>query len=163
MPFNTKTFTSHLDKAISIAVKAHEGQVDKGGAPYILHPLRVMLSVNTEDERIVAVLHDVIEDCSDRGFTFEYLSDQGFSEIVVDAIKSVTKTYEEELNIKSKQGQERIDAYLKFVERAKNNSIGRVVKKADITDNMDTSRLGELNHKDIDRLTQYKAALDLLS
>ena len=53
---------SMLDRAIEIAVQAHSGQLDKGGAPYILHPLRVMLRMATEEERIVAVLHDVVED-----------------------------------------------------------------------------------------------------
>jgi len=69
---------STLEKAISLAVTAHEGQVDKGGNPYILHPLRVMLSLRTAEEMIVAVLHDVVEDCSDRGFGWERLEDRGF-------------------------------------------------------------------------------------
>jgi len=59
----------NLEKAIKIAVEAHMGQVDKGGNPYILHPLRVMLSLNSEEERIVGVLHDVVEDCE--GWTWE--------------------------------------------------------------------------------------------
>ncbi len=54
---------STLERAITIAATAHAGQIDKAGAPYILHPLRVMLRVTTEAERITAVLHDVIEDC----------------------------------------------------------------------------------------------------
>ena len=62
---------STLQRAISIAVEAHEGQIDKGGNPYILHPLRVMMSLRTVDEMIVGVLHDVVEDCSDRGFGWE--------------------------------------------------------------------------------------------
>ncbi len=59
---------SNLQKAISIAVEAHKGQTDKGGSPYILHPLRVMMSLETEEEMIVGVLHDVVEDCADKGF-----------------------------------------------------------------------------------------------
>ena len=66
----------NLEKAIKIAVEAHTGQVDKGGNPYILHPLRVMLSLNTEEERIVGVLHDVVEDCE--GWTWLRLQDEGF-------------------------------------------------------------------------------------
>jgi len=59
----------NLEKAIKIALEAHIGQVDKGGNPYILHPLRVMLSLNSEEERIVGVLHDVVEDCE--GWSWE--------------------------------------------------------------------------------------------
>ena len=66
----------NLEKAIKIAVEAHTGQVDKGGNPYILHPLRVMLSRNTEEERIVGVLHDVVEDCE--GWKWLRLQDEGF-------------------------------------------------------------------------------------
>jgi (p)ppGpp synthase/HD superfamily hydrolase len=80
---------STLEHAIAIAAKAHEGQVDKAGAPYILHPLRMMMNVRTIDERIVAVLHDVVEDCP--GWSFERLRSEGFSEVVITALDSVTK------------------------------------------------------------------------
>ena len=66
-----------LDKAIHIATKAHGGQMDKGGQPYILHPLRVMFMRRNETERICAVLHDVIEDSN---ISIEYLREEGFSE-----------------------------------------------------------------------------------
>ena len=59
---------STLEKAIAIAAEAHAGATDKAGAPYILHPLRVMLKVNSPEERIVAVLHDVVEDCAAKGY-----------------------------------------------------------------------------------------------
>jgi (p)ppGpp synthase/HD superfamily hydrolase len=65
-----------LERAIEIAVEAHKGQVDKGGSPYILHPLRVMMSVNGESEKIVAVLHDVVEDSV---WTFDALLAEGFA------------------------------------------------------------------------------------
>ena len=84
----------NLEKAIKIAVEAHTGQVDKGGNPYILHPLRVMLSLNTEEERIVGVLHDVVEDCE--GWTWQRLQDEGFSLDIIQALQSVSKTPEEE-------------------------------------------------------------------
>ena len=74
----------NLEKAIKIAVEAHTGQVDKGGNPYILHPLRVMLSLNTEEERIVGVLHDVVEDCE--GWTWQRLQDEGFSLDIIQAL-----------------------------------------------------------------------------
>ena len=86
----------NLAKAIKIAVESHTGQVDKGGNPYILHPLRVMLSLNTEEERIVGVLHDVVEDCE--GWNWQRLQDEGFSEDIIQALQSVSKTPEEKLS-----------------------------------------------------------------
>ncbi|HQA59427.1 MAG TPA: hypothetical protein PK768_00205 [Tepidanaerobacteraceae bacterium] len=77
-----------LDKAIRIAAKAHEGQMDKAGQPYILHPLRVMFMRRNETERICAVLHDVIEDSD---ITIEYLRKEGFSEEVLSALDALTK------------------------------------------------------------------------
>lgn len=79
---------SNLERAIAIAVEAHKGQKDKSGAPYILHPLRVMGRVNPDTEKIVAVLHDVIEDTR---WTFDDLRKEGFSEDVIQAIDCVTK------------------------------------------------------------------------
>ena len=82
-----------LERAIEIAVEAHKGQLDKGGNPYILHPLRVMMSVDLELEKIVAVLHDVVEDSN---WTFEALLAEGFSNEVIEALKSVTKKSDNE-------------------------------------------------------------------
>jgi HD domain len=103
-----------LEKAIAIATKAHAGQVDKGGAPYILHPLRVMMAVESIDEKIVAVLHDVVEDS---GITLQDLAREGFSIKILTAIESVTKL----------ENESRFDA----AHRAAKNKIGRVVKIAD--------------------------------
>ena len=153
---------SNLQKAISIAVEAHEGQTDKGGSPYILHPLRVMMSLKTEDEMIVGVLHDVIEDCSDKGFDWERLRQEGFTGGILEALYSVTKTPEEEAYFKTLSGEEKISAYLEFVARAKQNAIGRRVKRADIFENLNVSRLGELREKDLFRLNQYKRAVEFL-
>jgi (p)ppGpp synthase/HD superfamily hydrolase len=72
---------STLERAIIIAAEAHAGQVDKAGAPYALHPLRMMLRVSSTDERIAAVLHDVCEDC--QGWTFDRLRAEGFSEHIM--------------------------------------------------------------------------------
>ena len=113
--------TQTLERAIAIAATAHEGQVDKGGSPYILHPLKVMLRVTTLEERIVAVLHDVVEDC---GISLDDLRKEGFSEAVLTAIESVTKVAGE--------------SYEAFVERAAQNPIGRVVKLADLEENSDS-------------------------
>lgn len=153
---------SNLQRAISIAVEAHEGQIDKGGNPYILHPLRVMMSLKTESEMIVGVLHDVIEDCSDKGFGWDFLRKEGFKDEIIDALYTVTKTPQEDAHLKTLSGEDRISAYLIFVARAKQNPIGRRVKRADIFENLNVSRLGELGEKDFFRLNQYKRALTFL-
>ncbi|CAH0145703.1 GTP pyrophosphokinase [Pseudomonas sp. Bi123] len=134
-----------LERAIAIAVAAHEGQVDKGGAPYILHPLKVMLRVNTLEERIVAVLHDVVEDC---GISLDDLRKEGFSETVLTAIASVTKVPGE--------------SYEAFVERAAQNPIGRVVKLADLEENSDLSRIAQPSWEDLERVEKYRRAMGAL-
>jgi (p)ppGpp synthase/HD superfamily hydrolase len=138
---------SDLERAIAIAVEAHGGQRDKSGAPYVLHPLRVMLSLPSNDERIVAVLHDVCEDCP--GWTFERLRAEGFSERVLTALNSVTK----------RDGE----AYEHFVRRAADNPVGRAVKLADMKDNCDLSRISSPTERDFARIEKYKKAIDLIA
>lgn len=134
---------STLERAIAIAATAHAGQIDKAGAPYILHPLRVMMRVTTEAERIVAVLHDVVEDC--QGWTFERLLGEGYTSEIIAGLKSVTKA----------EGE----AYDDFVKRAAANPIGRRVKMADLTDNSDLSRISAPTAKDHDRIARYQRAI----
>ena len=136
-----------LERAIQIAVEAHTGQVDKGGNPYILHPLRVMGNVDCESEKIVAVLHDVVEDSN---WTFEAFLAEGFSNEVIEALKSVTKSSDSE-------------DYDSFIQRAMQNPIGRKVKIADLRDNLDVTRIAELGDKDLQRINKYKKALKILS
>jgi (p)ppGpp synthase/HD superfamily hydrolase len=135
---------STLARAIEIAVVAHAGQTDKAGAPYILHPLRVMLALDSEDERIVGVLHDVIEDCPE--WTPERLRDEGFSDRILVALEHVTKLSEDE-------------DYGAFIARAAGNPIACRVKRADLMDNLDVRRLPAVTEKDGRRLTKYLAAL----
>ncbi len=139
----------NLQRAIEIAVEAHRTQFDKAGAPYILHPLRVMFSVETEEERIVAVLHDVVEDGP--GWTFERLEAEGFSASVIDALRLVTKRPED-------QGGDD-ESYLRFVRRTLPNAVARRVKIADIRDNLDATRFKELTERDRLRMNRYLAAL----
>lgn len=134
-----------LERAVEIAARAHAGQVDKAGEPYILHPLRVMLSVSGELERVVAVLHDVVEDSS---ITFEQLLDQGIPRYAVEALEALTK----------RPGESRLEA----VERTVCNPVAREVKIADVTDNMDLSRLGEPSEADLRRQEQYRLVLERL-
>tara|TARA_B110000503_G_C6996971_1_gene349843 strand:- start:319 stop:741 length:423 start_codon:yes stop_codon:yes gene_type:complete len=138
----------NLERAIEIAVLAHNGVSDKGGNPYILHPLRVMMSLMTEDEKIVGVLHDVVEDSDD--WNFDKLKAEGFSNTVLDGLRSVTKFSEDE-------------DYDAFIQRGLANNIGRAVKIADIRDNLDVTRIGELKDKDLKRLNKYKKALSILT
>src|SRR6187399_2146094 len=130
---------STLERAIAIAASAHEGQHDKAGAPYILHPLRVMLRVKTNAERITAVLHDVVEDYE--GWSFERLLEEGFSTDIIEALKSVTK----------REGEN----YEDFVKRACENPIGRRVKLSDLRDNCDLSRISKPTAKDHERIVRY--------
>ena len=139
----------NLQRAIEIAAEAHREQTDKAGAPYLLHPLRVMISLETEDERIVGVLHDVVEDGP--GWTFERLEKEGFSPTVLDALRLVTKRPEDEGDSEA--------VYVAFVRRAKGNKIARRVKTADILDNLNASRLTALTEKDMRRMNRYLAAL----
>jgi (p)ppGpp synthase/HD superfamily hydrolase len=136
---------STLERAIEIATRAHAGQVDKAGQPYILHPLRLMLAVRTTHERMAAVLHDVIEDTS---LTSEDLVREGFPPVVIEAVQALTK----------QAGESRIEA----AKRAVQNAIARVVKLADVTDNMDLSRIPEPTEKDFARLREYEQVREIL-
>jgi (p)ppGpp synthase/HD superfamily hydrolase len=136
---------STLERAIVIAAESHAGQTDKAGAPYVLHPLRVMLRVASNDARIVAVLHDVIEDC---GVTPERLRAEGFSETVIRALGAVTRAPGE--------------TYEDFVLRAAADPIGRQVKLADLRDNSDPSRISEPTGKDAARMEKYRRAIATL-
>ena len=135
---------STLERAIAIAAEAHAGQVDKAGAPYVLHPLRVMLGMSSIDEHIVAVLHDVCEDCP--GWTFDRLRSEGFSNCVIDALQSVTTREAED--------------YDDFVRRSAANPIGRRVKLADLHDNSDLSRIAAPTERDLQRIEKYRRAID---
>lgn len=139
------TEMSTIERAIKIATEAHADQMDKAGAPYILHPLRVMDRMNTMDERIVAVLHDVVEDS---GWSLECLRAEGLSEQVVQAIDSVTRRERE--------------TYEEFVDRAGRDPIGRRVKLADLEDNSDLGRIAVPAKKDHARIDRYRRAIEQL-
>ena len=136
-----------LQRAIEIATEAHKGQHDKSGKDYIGHPLRVMEMGKTEDEKIVGVLHDVVEDSE---WTFEMLEAEGFSEEVMAALRCVTKISEKE-------------SYDDFIERVKKNPLAVSVKINDLTDNMDIRRLPYLSDKDVKRLKKYLKAYKKLT
>lgn len=133
---------STLARAIEIATEAHKGQVDKAGNEYIGHPLRVMEMGKTEEEKIVGVLHDVVEDTD---WSFDMLEAEGFAPEIIAALKCVTKISENE-------------NYDSFIERVKKNPLATAVKINDLTDNMDIRRLPYLSDKDVKRLKKYLKA-----
>ena len=136
-----------LERAIEIATEAHSGQLDKAGCEYIGHPLRVMAAGRTMEEKIVGVLHDVVEDSD---WTFEMLAAEGFSEDIIEALRCVTKLSESE-------------PYDKFIARVKSNPLAVAVKLNDLTDNMDIRRLPYLSDKDVKRLKKYLKAYKQLT
>jgi len=130
-----------IEEAIRIAVDAHHGQRDRGGAPYILHPLRMMLRVHTDAERMAAVLHDVVEDSA---WTLDDLRARGFADEVVAAVDALSR----------REGED----YGAFVERAAAHPVARRVKLADLEDNLDLRRTATVEPDDAERLNRYLRA-----
>jgi len=135
-----------IEQAIQIALQAHKGQRDKAGAPYILHPLRLMLRMQNEQEMITAVLHDVVEDSE---WTLDALRDAGIAQDILDAFDCLTRREHE--------------SYEEFIARLAPNPLARKVKIADLEDNMDLRRLADLRDKDQSRLQRYLKAWKFLT
>jgi len=135
----------NLEQAISIASLAHAGQLDKGGEPYILHPLRVMMKLKDEKQRIVAVLHDVIEDTK---VTIQDLLDQGLDCDLANIVLILTRRKDEN--------------YDEYINRICYDELAMRVKLADLNDNMDMSRIDILTKKDYQRLAKYRVARSIL-
>ena len=136
---------STLERAIEIASSAHAGQVDKAGQPYTFHPIRVMNRVETEHEKMAAVLHDVVEDTP---ITLEDLKREGFLPEVVQAIDALTK----------RPGETRLEA----AKRAATHPLARMVKLADNAENMDLSRIPNPTERDYERLREYEKVRAIL-
>ena len=134
-----------LEKALEIALRAHAGQKQKDGSPYILHPLRVMARVHTDEERMAAVLLDVVEDSE---VTIEDLRAAGFPELVLETVRLLT--HEEGIS------------YEDYVRRLKPDATARRIKLADLEENSDIRRLSGIEEKDIDRLRKYHRAWQIL-
>ena len=133
-----------LNKAIRIATKAHKGQTDKFGTPYITHVIRVMNYGKTYDEKIAGVLHDVLEDCPE--ITVEILREEGFPEEIIFAIECLSKTSED------------VD-YMEFIQKTEQSSIAVAVKMNDLRDNMDLLRFTKLmTERDLKRMNKYLQA-----
>jgi len=130
-----------LQRALEIAVESHKEQKQKDGSPYAFHPIRLALSLAGEDQKIVALLHDVVEDTS---WTFDDLIGEGFSDSVIVALRQLTHT----------DGS----PYEDYVERIAPNPLARAVKMADLTDNMDLKRIPAPTSKDFARIEKYHRA-----
>lgn len=130
--------TNKLKKAIDIAVECHSGQKDRAGEPYIQHPLRMMMKMKTTEEKITAVLHDVVEDSK---MSLAELKKEGFSERILKAVDALTK----------RKGE----SYKKSIERVKENPLAVKIKIADFEDNMDIRRLKRITENDRKRLNRY--------
>lgn len=131
-----------LERALFLAVTAHLGQVDKVGAPYILHPLRLMLRAQNETAKIVALLHDTVEDTT---LTLDMLRQEGFSEPILTAVDRLT--HPPELS------------YEAYIERLQDNPLAVQIKLLDLADNQDIRRLNPpLSLADRERLERYQRA-----
>lgn len=137
---------STLERAIEIATEAHRGQRDKAGNDYIGHPLRVMAAGKTTEEKIVGVLHDVVEDSN---WTFNLLAIERFSPTIIEALRCLTHDPRE--------------SYDRYIARVKGNPLAAAVKLNDLTDNMDIRRLPYLSDKDVKRLKRYLRAYKQLT
>ncbi|HFD2052182.1 TPA: GTP pyrophosphokinase [Clostridium perfringens] len=133
-----------LEKSIIFATEKHRGQVDKSGQPYILHPLRVMNNCPDIETKIVAVLHDVLEDTNaTKEDLLEFLP-----EYLVNSIVSITKVENE--------------AYDNYLERVSSNYYATQVKLMDLKDNMNLDRLDKIELKDMKRYVKYRKAVEYL-
>lgn len=142
----TKPTTKHLELALLIATKAHFGQEDRSGQPYIFHPLRVMENCMSLEAKIAALLQDVVEDTA---LTFDDLKQQGIPSIIVETLTLLTH-------------DENTD-YMDYIRNLSHHPIAREVKKADLRDNINIFRLNQLTENDFKRLRKYHEAWLILN
>lgn len=136
-----------LNRAIEIAIEAHSGQLDtNNGRPYIEHPFRVMNAGYTLQEKIVGIMHDIIEDTE---WTLEQLIKEGFSPSIVDAVDAMTRRDNE--------------SYDEYILRLQKNHIAVRVKINDLSDNMDIKRWDEIQYHELARLQKYLEAYKKLT
>ncbi|VAW69978.1 Guanosine-3',5'-bis(diphosphate) 3'-pyrophosphohydrolase / GTP pyrophosphokinase, (p)ppGpp synthetase II [hydrothermal vent metagenome] len=135
-----------IEKSLQIALNAYAGQKDKAGKAYILHPLRLMAEMQTEEEMSVALLHDVIEDSD---YTAQDLLGMGIPENIVKAVQLLSKVDGE--------------SYDDFIDRVLKNKLALKIKKADIEDNINVLRLNSLESKDLERVAKYHRAWQKLN
>lgn len=129
-----------LNTMLVLATNGHQHQFDKGGKPYILHPLAVMYLLGDADEELqcIAVGHDLVEDC---GVTYVQLRELGMTERIIDGIRCLTKIPGE--------------THDEYKAKVKSNTDSIKVKKADLTHNTDIRRLKGVTPKDMARMEKY--------
>ena len=138
-------YTPMIKKAMTLAYNAHHGQNDKNGQPYIFHPFYIAMKMETEDEIITALLHDV---CEDTDITFADLEKEGFDADIIEALRLLCRKDDEN--------------YMDYVARLKENSLAKSVKLQDLKHNSMLERLNEVTEKDIARTEKYRKAIELL-
>lgn len=138
-------YTALTKKAMEICYRAHEGQLDKGGMPYVFHPLHVAEQMEDEYSTCVALLHDTVED---GGIELSELSEADFPEDIVKTVDALTRREDE--------------PYMEYIERLKGNSLAVKVKLADLSHNSDMSRLNIITRWDMERKAKYEKAIAIL-
>ncbi len=136
-----------LEDAIILATNAHKGQKDRNDEPYIMHPIRVMAQLWRHDERMVAVLHDVIEDTS---VTLDDLRKAGYTDRIVDAVDAISRR------------KDAGESFSQYIQRVKKNPLATKVKIADLRDNSNLDRLPKVEAHDLRRLDRYNRAMQYL-
>lgn len=149
-------YTDMTKLAMRVAYKAHDGQVDRTGVPYIYHPIHLAEQMDSEDACVVALLHDVVEDSD---ITLEDLREMGFSEAQLEGVRLMTHIPPSEDMTES----EKLEDYLDYVRRIKSNVLARQVKLADLRHNSDPGRQLEDTEINKKRLEKYKKALEILN
>jgi len=130
-----------IEKALKITLNVHAGQKDKGNQPYILHPLRLMVKMDSDVTKAAALLHDVLEDSD---MDSADLARQGINSNIIEIVQLVTKKNDE--------------SYESYIDRISTNPLATQIKIADLEDNMNILRLGNIDQKDLSRLNKYLVA-----
>lgn len=138
-------YTEMTKKAMKYMFEHHKEQCDKSGIPYVFHPFAVAYNLETEDECVVALLHDIVEDTN---VTFEDLEKEGYSPLIIETLKLLTHKENED--------------YFEYINRISKDEIATKVKIQDLMHNMQDGRLNQITEKDIQRKEKYKKALDIL-
>ena len=135
--------SQYLHKAITIACEAHQGQFSINGEPYILHPLRLLIKAKSNEERIIAILHDVIEKTN---ISLADLKNKGFNQNIISSIDSLSKR--------------RSESYIEYIERLMQNKISVKIKLLDLADNIKIHSENNDNGIYDSKIIQYKNALN---
>ena len=138
-------YTQLTNRAMQIAYRAHHGQTDRSGVPYVFHPFHLAEQMETEETTVAALLHDVAEDTE---LTLDDLRETGIPERVLEALALLT--------------HDPAVPYLEYVARLKDNEIARAVKLADLKHNSDLTRLNRVGPRDLERVEKYRRAMEIL-